>query len=114
MSEKVIILNWQEIPLLELTYINETYYQKIYIDNLKSALSTGCPIEFLFNNKIESTISSKNLPIIFDEFNFSDSRTDLISTYKITPNDSVFEKLYKIAIQNHRLSHDEFWLSVKN
>ena len=53
MSEKVIILNWQEIPLLELTYINETYYQKIYIDNLKSALSTGCPIEFLFNNKIE-------------------------------------------------------------
>lgn len=110
--EKLIYLYWKDINLLSLSYENQQYIQNVNIDNLKLALSTGCPIQLLFNKEIEKTIVTKYLPIIFDEFNFSNARTDLLTSYKISPEDSVFDKLYKIAQNNEKMSHDGFWISI--
>lgn len=110
--EKLIYLYWKDINLLSLSYENQQYIQNVNIDNLKSALSTGCPIQLLFNKEIEKTIVTKYLPIIFDEFNFSNARTDLLTSYDITPEDSVFDKLYKIAQKSEKTTHDGFWISV--
>lgn len=51
--EKLIYLYWKDINLLSLSYENQQYIQNVNIDNLKSALSTGCPIQLLFNKEIE-------------------------------------------------------------
>lgn len=110
--EKLIYLYWKDINLLSLSYENQQYIQNVNINNLKSALSAGCPIHLLFNKEIEKTMTTKYLPIIFDEFNFSNARTDLLASYNISPEDSVFDKLYKIAQNNERMSHDGFWISI--
>lgn len=110
--EKLIYLYWKDINLLSLSYENKQYIQNININNLKKALSAGCPIHLLFNNEIEKTIVTKYLPIIFDEFNFSNARKDLLSSYNITPEDSIFDKLYKIAQKSEKTAHDGFWISI--
>lgn len=110
--DKQIYLYWKDVKILSLKYENNQYIQNINIENLKQALSTGCPIHHLFNGNIEKNIVTKYLPLTFDRFNFSNAREDLIRTYDIKEEDTVFDKLYKVASKDDRMEHDDFWISI--
>lgn len=111
--KKVIYLYWRQNLLIELSYEDDMYVQHILLKKLKKALNEGCPIELLFGKQIEYTIRTKKLPIIFEEFCFSNARVDLVKHYCIEENDSKFDKLYKVALQGEDIAHDEFWISTK-
>lgn len=55
---------------------------------------------------------SERLPYIFDKFNFSDSRMDLIMAYDISDLDNEFDKLYKVALKPELIFHNEYWIWV--
>lgn len=110
--EKTINLYWKDILLINLSYEKDMYVQHFKTENLETAQKEGCPVGLLFHNKTEKIVKTKHLPIIFDEYNFSKSRTDLITAYNIEKNDSIFEKLYKIAQKSNLISHNGFWIST--
>lgn len=111
--KKLIYLYWKEINILSLSYEDNQYIEVLDLNNLKQATLYGCPIQYILPENVEKTIVSETLPLIFSEFNFSNSRIDLLEAYNITENDSTFDKLYKIAQKDERLPHDNFWISTK-
>lgn len=112
--KKVIYLYWKNICLLNLAYNNNnTYIQRVNLRNIRKASLRGCPIEIVLAGKMKSVIVTTYLPIIFDEFNFSNARYDLIEFYHISKDDSVFDKLYKVALKSETISHHDFWIGIQ-
>lgn len=110
--DKKIDLYWKNYLLLHLYYDGQFYIQDIELDKLKCALAEDCPIDFLFNTKIEKVVKTTYLPPVFDEFNFSDAREDLLNEYGIQKTDTTFEKLYKVAQKPDSILNDGFWICI--
>lgn len=113
--QKVIYLYWKNICLLSLGYNsnNNTYIQHLNLENIKTASLRGCPVEIMLAGKRKPVIVTRYLPILFDEFNFSNARYDLIEFYRISKDDSIFDRLYKVALKSDAISHKDFWISIQ-
>ena len=91
---KSIGIFFREIKLGELTQVNNNYIYKANIKNIEKAHKKGYST-YLY--KCDESFISEDLPYSLQNFIPTEEQTETLTIAKITPNDSDFEKLYKIA-----------------
>lgn len=102
--QEVVLLYWNDINLGELSFEDGNYTFAINEANATEAAQEGCPMLF------DDCASSKELPVIFHEFDISKGRTDLAQELGIEPSDNEFERICKIAKKYKKFSTNGFWI----
>lgn len=110
-NAKIVYLYFNKIKVGELAYIENKYWYRVNEKKLPLAQNVGCDTSYLYVGKEDKRCNvTDKLPYIFEQFNFSNSRMDLIMEYDINDIDNEFDKLYKVACRPELLFHNGFWI----
>ena len=111
--DRIIFLNWIDIQIGRLMYINNQYVFQIVEENLDKAKEKFCPLEMLsFYHSTKGVMISQSLPSVFTNFNILDMRRDYCEKLSILSTDDDYTKLYKIASNSDIINNNGFWLST--
>ena len=111
--DRIIFLNWLDIQIGRLLYIDNQYVFQIIENNIGKAKEKFCPIEMIpYYKGSNSFVILQELPLIFREFKISVERVDCYRKLGILKDDDEYTKLYKLATKSNDVDKNGFWIST--